>query len=128
MRAVRLLLFLWVGLLANAVRASEFDEANQRYDAGKFGEAKQTYERLVGRGEWSANLFYNLGNAAYRISAPGKAVLNYERALALDGSHTEARANLKWLREQTGAKAAAVRWWEYAYPALAEDVFAVLAV
>ena len=109
------------------VRAGEFDEGNRLYDAGKFGEAKQAYEKLAGRGEWSANLFYNLGNAAFRSSAPGKAVLNYERALALDGSHAEARANLKWLREQTGAKMAPLRWWEYGYPIVPGDVFAVTA-
>ena len=125
MRAVSILLFLWI---ATVVRAGEFDEANALYDAGKFGEAKQAYEKLAGRGEWSANLFYNLGNAAYRSGAPGKAVLNYERALALDGSHAEARANLQWLREQTGAKAAPLRWWEYVYPPVSGNVFAVVAI
>lgn len=55
-------------------------------------------------------------------------MLNYERALALNGAHAEALANLKWLREQTGAKAAERRWWEYAYPALPGDAFALAAV
>ena len=124
--ALTLVLF-WMLLLSAPLRAGEFDDANALYDAGKFGEAKQTYERLAGRGEWSANLFYNLGNAAFRMSAPGQAVLNYERALALDGTHTEARANLQWLREQTGAKMAPRQWWEYVYPILPGGVFAVTA-
>ena len=127
MHAAKFLFFLWLAMLTSTVRADDFEDANQLYDAGKFGEAKQAYERLAGRGEWSANLFYNLGNAAYRGGALGKAVLNYERALALDGSHTEAKANLQWLREQTGAKAGKRRWWEYAYPVLPADVFAVVA-
>ena len=113
---------------AGTLRAGDFDEGNRLYDEGKFGEAKQTYEKLAGRGEWSANLFYNLGNADYRIGAAGKAALNFERALALDAAHPEARANLKWLREQTGAKISVRRWWEYAYPALPGDVFAMGAV
>ena len=128
MRGVSILIFLWIAALAGVLRADDFDAANHLYDQGKFGEAKQMYERLAGRGEWSANLFHNLGNADYRIGAPGKAVLNYERALALDGTHSEARANLKWLRGQTGAKEPARRWWDYAYPALPGDVFAVIAV
>ena len=122
------LALIWMVVFSATLRGDDFDAANQRYDQGKFGEAKQMYERLVDRGEWSANLFYNLGNADYRIGAPGKAVLNYERALALDGTHSEARANLKWLRGQTGAKAPARRWWEYAYPMLPGDVFAAMAV
>ena len=121
------LILVWLMALTGMLRAAEFDEANALYDAGKFGEAKQSYERLVGRGEWSANLFYNLGNAAYRSSAPGKAVLNYERALALEGTHAEARANLQWVREQSGAKMAPLRWWEYLHPILPGDVFAVMA-
>lgn len=71
MRALSVLLFLWIVSIP-AVHAGDFEDANQLYDQGKFAEAKQAYERLVGRGEWSANLFYNLGNAAYRISAPGR--------------------------------------------------------
>ena len=128
MRGVSILIFLWIAVLADAMPADDFDTANQLYDRGKFEEAKQVYERLAGRGEWSANLFYNLGNADYRTGAAGKAVLDYERALALDGTHSEARANLKWLRGQTGAKESARRWWDYAYPALPGDAFAVIAV
>jgi tetratricopeptide (TPR) repeat protein len=125
MRAFSVLFFLWI---ATVVRAGDFDEANALYDAGKFTEAKHRYESMAGRGEWSANLFYNLGNAAFRSGASGKAALSYERALALDGSHVEARANLKWLREQTGAKVPARLWWEYAFPSGAGDVFAVIAM
>ena len=126
--AARALVFVWLIVLTGVLRAGDFEEGNRLYDEGKFGEAKQTYEKLAGRGEWSANLFYNLGNADYRIGAAGKAALNFERALALDAAHPEARANLKWLREQTGAKMATRQWWEYAYPALPGDVFAVGAV
>ncbi len=132
MRGISIVIFIWCMALANVLRAGtsqtgKFHEANRCYDEGKFGEAKQIYERLVDGGEWSANLFYNLGNADFRIGAPGKAVLNYERALALDGTHAEARANLQWLRAQTGAREPARRWWDYAYPALPGDAFAVVA-
>ena len=50
MRATKFLVFLWLAMLTSAVCAGEFDEANQLYDAGKFGEAKQAYEKLAGRG------------------------------------------------------------------------------
>ena len=73
-------------LLAAAVTASgaEFESANRLYDEGNFLEAKQLYEKLVTDGQWSANLFYNLANADFRLGAPGVAALNYERTLALD--------------------------------------------
>lgn len=106
-----------------ALRADDFESAAQLYDQGKFSEAKGIYEGLVERGEWSANLFYNLGNTDYRLGAPGRAMLNYERALALDSTHAEARANLHWVREQSGAKVPAKRWWEHALPVVAADVY-----
>ena len=35
---------------------------------------------------------------------------------------------MAWLREQTGAKAAARQWWEYGYPNVPGEAFAGLAV
>lgn len=83
--------------------AGDFEKANEHYDAGRFVEAKQLYERLLDSGSRSANLFHNLANTDYRIGAPGRAMLGYERALALEPQHPEAAANLKLLREQAHA-------------------------
>jgi tetratricopeptide (TPR) repeat protein len=127
MRRIETLLAFLLFAFAALLRADDFEMANQLYDQGKFADAKQLYERMVDRGEWSANLFFNLGNAAYRSDAPGRAILNYERALALDGTHAEARANLQWLRNQTGARVRARTWSDYAFPALSGDIFAIVA-
>lgn len=94
---MRLTLLALFAIVAPAF-AGNFDEGNKAYDAGKFLEARQHYEAAVSAGEWTANLFYNLGNADERIGAIGLAALNYERALALEPKHAEARANLKFLR------------------------------
>lgn len=112
---VRLLVLVWaLALMPGAARASsgDFEAANRLYDEGKFSEAKQLYEQLVDGGAWSANLFYNLGNADYRLGATGRAILNYERALALDHAHPEARANVALLRQQSGAKLPQLSWWQ----------------
>ncbi|MCE9609595.1 MAG: tetratricopeptide repeat protein [Chthoniobacter sp.] len=104
-----------------------FEAANQAYDQGKFAEAKIGYEKLVEAGEWSANLFYNLGNADYRAGAPGRAILDYERALALDPAHAEARANVEVLRRQTGAKHRAAVWQDKAFGWPAADAWTLIA-
>ena len=90
-------------LLCVRVQAGDFEKANDLYDSGHFAEAKKLYEKLSESGERSANLFHNLGNAEYRIGSPGRAILGYERALALEPRHAEARANLAFVREQTRA-------------------------
>jgi tetratricopeptide (TPR) repeat protein len=98
--------------LMSVARAGDFEAANELFDQGKFEDARQKYESLVAAGQESANLFYNLGNADYRLGSAGRAMLNYERALALDPHHPEARANLQMLRQQSGAKLPALSWFE----------------
>ena len=95
---------LVLGLFPAVCGASDFDAANQLYDLGKFAEAKQHYEMLVESGEGSANVFYDLGNTDFRLGSTGRAILNYERALALNPRHPEAHANLQLLRQQAGAR------------------------
>ncbi len=99
-------------LLLVAARAGDFETANELFDQGKFAGAKAHYEKLVEAGEGRPNVFYNLGNADYRLGSAGRAMLNYERALALDPRHAEARANLKLLRERSAAKLPAQLWIE----------------
>src|SRR5215471_7695650 len=80
-----------------------FAKANTAFTAGQFKSAIQQYQAVVQSGEWSANLFYDLGNAYFRDSDFGRAILNYERALQLDRNHPEADANLRIARDQTHA-------------------------
>src|SRR6266567_2267062 len=68
---------------------AEFAKANANYAAGHFQEAVNGYETLVRSGEWSANLFYNLGNAYFRVGDFGHAILNYARALEMQSSWPE---------------------------------------
>ncbi len=89
-----------------------FVKANVNYAAGHFQEAVNGYETLVRSGEWSANLFYDLGNAYFRVGDFGHAILNYERALALDRHHPEADANLRIVRDEAGALEMQPSWPE----------------
>lgn len=97
---------------ARAGGPANFDLANHRYETGDFAGARSAYQALVDSGNYSANLFYNLGNADYRLGKKGDAFVAYERALALNPSHPEARANLNLLRDETGARPATLSWFE----------------
>jgi len=91
---------------ARSVRAEEnpaFAKANRDYSEGHFQEAVDGYQNLVNAGQRSANLFYDLGNARFRLGNFGEAILNYERALALDPHHPEAAANLTLVRDEARA-------------------------
>src|SRR5438093_5183966 len=93
--------FLAMSLFAQS--DAEFMRANQAYAQGHFKEAIDGYEALVRSGRWSANVFYDLGNAYFRTSDFGRAILNYERALALEQHHPEATANLQIARDEAHA-------------------------
>src|SRR6266481_5101917 len=102
----RLLAFLLCAVSTSSAFAqldSDFAKANQDYAQGNFKEAISGYKTLVGSGQWSANLFYDLGNAYFRTGDFGRAILNYERALALDRHHPEATANLQIARDEARA-------------------------
>lgn len=85
---------------ANAADESAFAKANQAYAEGRFQDAATGYESLIRSGNWNANLFYDLGNARYRLGDFGQAILSFERALALDPRHPEADANLRLARDE----------------------------
>jgi len=88
---------------ASAFAQAEFAKANEEFAQGHFKEAIAGYEALVRAGHWNANLFYDLGNAYFRTRDFGRAILNYERALALDNHHPEATANLQIARDEARA-------------------------
>ena len=91
---------------------AEFAKANQDYAQNNFKEAISGYETLVRAGQWSANVFYNLGNAYFRAADFGRAILNYERALALEPHHPEATANLQIARDEARALEMQESWPE----------------
>ncbi len=103
-----LILLALLGWVASAVAAppveNGFSEGNRLYSAGQFAPAVGAYERAVREGSYTANLFFNLGNAYYRTGDRGRAILNYQRALVLEPGHTEAAANLAFVRGRSPAE------------------------
>jgi len=91
---------------------AEFAKANQAFAQGHFKEAIANYETLIRDGQWSANVFYDLGNAYFRTGDFGRAILNYERALALERHHPEATANLQIARDEAHALELPPNWSE----------------
>jgi tetratricopeptide (TPR) repeat protein len=72
-----------------------FQKANGLYQENKIAEARDLYESIVSNGYVSGDLYYNLGNAYYRLGDPGRAILNYERALRYLPADDDLRNNLQ---------------------------------
>ena len=95
--AVVLTLALLMPVAASAVTKTEADSA---YAQGHYQQAADAYEALLKQGV-SADLYYNLGGAYYRMDEIPRAVLNYERALLLSPGDADIRFNLQMARSKT---------------------------
>jgi tetratricopeptide (TPR) repeat protein len=104
-------LVFWAGS-SSAQPDADFTKANQEYAQGHFKKAISGYEALIRAGPLSATLFYDLGNAYFRMGDFGRAILNYERALALERHHPEATANLQIARDEARALELQQSWPE----------------
>src|SRR5437588_10715229 len=107
--------------------AAQFAKANQEYAAGDFKAATADYEELVRSGQDTANVFYNLGNGYFRQNNFGRAILNYERALALEPHHPEAQANLRVARDEAHALELMPSRWERGLAVANENQYAATA-
>lgn len=121
MRSVSVILLLSFSLIS-PVLALDVDEtmnkANQLYRDNDFAAAIDEYEKLISEGYAGSSLYYNLGNAYYRIGKLGYAILYYEKALKLspnddDVKHNLALANIRAVDKiDTLPKFFLFEWWE----------------
>jgi tetratricopeptide (TPR) repeat protein len=87
------------------VIASKEEDALQKgntyYREGAYDKAIDEYKKLVDEGYVGTYLFYNLGNAYYRIGKIGYAILYYEKALILSPSDEDVNHNLDFAHLST---------------------------
>ena len=88
--------------LAPSLSASTdlIQEADQAYMNDDFENALELYLQSAEEDGNSSNLYYNIGNCYYRLDMPGKAIVNYERALKLDPSNKDAATNLAFVNSR----------------------------
>jgi len=79
-------IILILSLLASLPLTAQSDAikyANDLYAKGNFQAAAKQYEKILQNEGVAPELYYNLGNAYYKMNEIGLAILNYERALKL---------------------------------------------
>jgi tetratricopeptide (TPR) repeat protein len=80
---------------------ASFDKANELYQQENYEEAAQLYEELLASGKHSADVYFNLGNAYYKLNQIAPAIFNYERALLLEPNNKDVQTNLKFAQNMT---------------------------
>ena len=78
------------------------------YSESRFKDAYDSWEAILASGVASPELYCNIGDAYFKLGNYPKAILNYERALKLDPSYSDARYNLDFAQSFTQDKIEAV--------------------
>ena len=85
-----------VDAVAQSVAAGLYNEANTHYRRGEYAEARDKYSQIAASGLHNAALFYNMGNANFKLERLGEAILWYERALRLAPRDADIAANVQF--------------------------------
>ncbi len=96
MKKILAIMFLFSALSLGAQDRGElWTKGNDAYSMGQYQGALDSYNELEKMGYESYKLYYNMGNAWYKLDNMGKAILYYEKALKLDPSGADALNNLQ---------------------------------
>lgn len=109
------------------------NKANEAYGKGQFDEASKAYQQLIAEGYQSSALYYNLGNAHYRLNEIPDAILNYEKAYKLAPGDEDIQVNLRFANQKITDKIEAVpefflvKWWRGLVMSISLQAWSVLA-
>ncbi|SFU60215.1 SH3 domain-containing protein [Pustulibacterium marinum] len=78
-----------------------FRKATDLYNAKKYEDAISKYEQILKNGEDSANLYYNLANAHYKLSHIAPSIYYYEKALQLAPNDADIKNNITFAKNMT---------------------------
>ena len=105
-------------------------QADEAYNNEEYEEAIDMYTQLPA----SADVYYNLGNAYFRLDSMARAILCYERALQLQPSDDDIRFNLQLARSKTEDKIVPERemffvtWYRSLVTLVGTDTWAYMAL
>ena len=78
-----------------------FEKATTLYNEGDYEKAAESYLKIIGNGEHSAELYFNLGNTYYRLDSIAPSIYYYEKALLLKPRDKDILNNLAYAQNMT---------------------------
>ncbi|WP_405574140.1 tetratricopeptide repeat protein [Winogradskyella sp. Asnod2-B02-A] len=101
MRAIIILLMCCFSMTGFSQNDTVFNEANTLYNNGKYAEAIDKYESILDTNQHSAELYFNLGNANYKLNNIAPSIYYYEKALLLEPNDKDIQNNLAFAQNMT---------------------------
>ena len=78
-----------------------FKEGNSAYNEGDFKKAISQYNMILDKGKHSSDLYFNLGNAYYRLNKVAESIFYFEKAKQLDPSSNKIKFNSSFAENMT---------------------------
>ena len=78
-----------------------FEKANALYNEGKYAEAIDNYNVILGTDNHSADLYFNIANAHYKLNNIAPSIYFYEKALQLAPNDDDIKNNLSFAQNMT---------------------------
>lgn len=94
MKKLLILGMLLVSVLGVAQNEALFEQGKENYKNAKFSEAITHWKKIIDNGEESVELYFNLGNANYKLNNIGPSIYYYEKALQLQPNDDDIKTNL----------------------------------
>ncbi|RFN59290.1 tetratricopeptide repeat protein [Marixanthomonas ophiurae] len=94
MKRLLILGMLLVSALGFAQNDALFEQGKENYKNAKFSEAVTNWKKIVDNGQQSAELYFNLGNAHYKLNNIGPSIYYFEKALQLQPNDDDIKTNL----------------------------------
>lgn len=82
-----------------ALAQGAFEKGNELYRKAKYEEAAQAYEGILKDKKESAEVYFNLGNAYYKLNRIAPSIYNYEKALLLNPNDKDVIVNLGFAKK-----------------------------
>jgi len=101
LKKVVYIFILLLSLSASAQQNALFDSATKAYNAGEYQSAVDIYLEILESGKHSPELYYNLGNAYYKLNQIAPSIYYYEKALLLKPNDVEIKNNLGYAQNMT---------------------------
>lgn len=94
-------MFLILNFNGIAQNPSAFEKGNTFYNNGQYNEAIEQYQSIIKTGKHSAEVYFNLGNAYYKLNHVAPSIYNYEKALQLAPNDKDIKNNISFARNMT---------------------------
>ena len=101
MKLILYIITIFIATTSIAQNQGLFEQGNTLYNEGKFNEAIIKYEAILDAEKHSAELYFNLGNAHYKLNNIAPSIYYFEKALLLKPNDKEILQNIAFARNMT---------------------------